>query len=95
MKLCRCIDQLKTLKDRESAPHEMDVAPHNTSRERPRAGLSSWSIESALIAWIKPATTSQVVPDEQQWKLGGIDLDDWSNEEVVSGDDQFSLTEPP
>jgi len=29
---------------------------------------------------IKPVTTTTVISGEAQWKLGGIDLEDWSDE---------------
>ena len=76
--------ELKTLKEKESAPHGTNKAHHNAQRATPRAGPSSRPMESALIERIQPATASQAVPENPQWQPGGIDLDDWSDKEVTT-----------
>ena len=68
--------ELKTLKEKENAPHGMNKVHYNAQRATPRVGPSSRPMESALIEQIQPVTVSQAVPENTHWQLGGIDPDD-------------------
>ena len=71
--------------------HLADTSPHSSVQAKtkvhntvqPKAGPPSQPSESTLLEWIEPATAAKAITDETPWQPNAVDLDDWSDEEVM------------
>ena len=64
--------------------HLCSMFPRCSSCAKPGAGSSSGPDNGTLIEQTELATIAIVVTDDIPWQLDGIDIEDWSDKEVMT-----------